>query len=67
METTATFQLSTIEFTQFGFTARLYLNRDTGIWTANFPQPLVSADMNTVYAYEQFLSYVVWYLQELNK
>ena len=66
MDATYTFKLSVVDVEAFGFTAKLYLT-ESGKWTANFPQPLIAGTMDTIYAYEQFLSYVVWYLQELNK
>ena len=67
MQITQTFTMSIVEVDMFGFTAKLYKNQETGVWTANFPQPLIAGTMDTIYAYEQFLSYVIWYLQELNK
>lgn len=66
MNPSHTFKLSVVDVEAFGFAAKLYLT-ESGQWTANFPQPLIAGTMDTVYAYEQFLSYVVWYLQELNK
>ena len=67
MQITQTFKLSVVDVDMFGFNAKLYKNIETGVWTANFTQPLIAGSMDTIYAYEQFLSYVVWYLQELNK
>ena len=64
MNVNYTFQLHTIDITEFGYNARLYKCGDK--WTVNFPQPLISATAKELEKYSLFIDYVLFCLQELN-